>query len=460
MGRYARYFDPQGVSDLAFSILRSAGQRPRGKGVSLTDLCVLLDWMHENIAYELDSDQYGRQEDIATPQETLRSKRGDCEDHALLIGSMCLALGAKVRFALVPGHAFSEICLGPSSDFDGKAAVKEIRRYIDTRSRSFGLSFGEVPFSQGKLASGWSRNSAGDYTRNPRRWSTYSRKFHRVQWNIIDGEIYMPVDDCYCMMYPGDVARMTEFMGSGSGGLWREVDYELALPEKAATKAAPPEASRERPVRVSPRPSRRPSAPRTRNGRRYLGALVTIMASLLIAGHIGGELPIALDAAVGCLALWSAWRGYQLGFFEQGIALMAWVLPVVLSLWLLNWADGLYLEYVDVALPYRKALIVLLLFGVSAALMRALVKSVADGRRSSAVDGLLGSVFGVAMAVVMVALALPFASRTAAEFGWEPELNDSIMASYAKAYDPLNSEIVIQAKDAVSGLELMSHDAQ
>jgi hypothetical protein len=457
MGRYSRYYDPDGVRDLAYSILRDAGRKPHGKGLSVTDLCVLLDWMHEHIAYELDCSQYGKEEYIATPKETLKSGRGDCEDHALLFGSLCLALGAKVRFALVPGHAFSEICLGPSSNFNGNAAIADIRRYITKRSKGFDLPIGDVPFSQGKLASGWTRSRSGTYTRHPRRWSAYSRKFHRVQWNVSDGEVYMPIDDCYCMMYPGDVARMAEFKGSGSQGLWRKVDYEYPSSRSQASKPSP-EPSKgtpsKRPKRVTRTTKKRPSAPKARHGKRYTGTLIALIAALLVGGHFAAHFPLAVDSSVACLLLWTAWQGYEVGLFEQGIKLAAWLIPVALSLWLLDRCDTLYLEYVAVEVPYRRALIALVLFASSALTLRALVNLVADGRHSSVLDGLLGAVFGAAMGLVGVSLCILLSLRFGADLGWTPPYGDSIAASYAQDYTPFETDEFNQAREAFDALEV------
>ena len=48
-------------------------------------------WMYFNIEYELDSVQYGTREYWALPEETMVSKRGDCEDHAALFIAICKA---------------------------------------------------------------------------------------------------------------------------------------------------------------------------------------------------------------------------------------------------------------------------------------------------------------------------------------------------------------------------------
>lgn len=56
----------------------------------------ILKWVTENITYTSDTDQYHLGEYWAKPTETLKSRRGDCEDGAFLIQSMALAAGIPV----------------------------------------------------------------------------------------------------------------------------------------------------------------------------------------------------------------------------------------------------------------------------------------------------------------------------------------------------------------------------
>ena len=79
---------------------------------SFEDLCMINEWMHLNIEYVSDAEQYGQEEYVASPDETLRTRKGDCEDHVLLVGSFCEAIGLEVRTVLMPevkagegGHA-------------------------------------------------------------------------------------------------------------------------------------------------------------------------------------------------------------------------------------------------------------------------------------------------------------------------------------------------------------------
>jgi len=48
-------------------------------------------WVHDNISYKSDAENYGESERWAFPIETLRKKSGDCEDQAFLVHSLGLA---------------------------------------------------------------------------------------------------------------------------------------------------------------------------------------------------------------------------------------------------------------------------------------------------------------------------------------------------------------------------------
>lgn len=64
----------------------------------------------------------------ATPKETiLNGLGGDCDDHALLMGSCMEAIGAQARLVIVKGHMYPELFVGNKSDFQTfQDAVKEL----------------------------------------------------------------------------------------------------------------------------------------------------------------------------------------------------------------------------------------------------------------------------------------------------------------------------------------------
>ncbi len=60
-------------------------------------------FVRDNINYIGESDEY-----FQTPQETLFSRGGDCDDHSILLASMLNAIGIKTRFVFVPKHVYIE----------------------------------------------------------------------------------------------------------------------------------------------------------------------------------------------------------------------------------------------------------------------------------------------------------------------------------------------------------------
>ncbi len=242
MTDYAQHFDSAGVRDLAFSILRHEGREPDGCRWSIRDLCILFDWMHANISYESDESLFGKREFVAGPLRTFELKRGDCEDHALLYGSLCLAVGASVRLALVPEHAFLEVCLGNQSHEQMESIEDEVHRHLKDKSRALGLPGGFV-VHQGKLANGW-RKTAGGYERTGSRWSYWEYNFKGVGRIIERGRaVYVPVDDCLGMTYIGDIKKLDRYRASDSSKMWADVVYQY--PSEDMAEAPPDIPSRE-----------------------------------------------------------------------------------------------------------------------------------------------------------------------------------------------------------------------
>ncbi len=61
----------------------------------LGELAKVFEWVRNNIRYVRDIYQV---ETLHTVQRILKNGQGDCDDMAILIGAMMLALGAKIRF--------------------------------------------------------------------------------------------------------------------------------------------------------------------------------------------------------------------------------------------------------------------------------------------------------------------------------------------------------------------------
>ena len=133
------YFDPNSVRTEALKIVRnlipSTASNERTWDLRFAD--AIVKYVQKNIAYA--SDPVG--EDFwAPPAETLDAKAGDCDDQALLIASMCIAVGIPARLRIVldnngqNGHAFAEILAGTTdptkvSRYDTPLAEPNIRSY-------------------------------------------------------------------------------------------------------------------------------------------------------------------------------------------------------------------------------------------------------------------------------------------------------------------------------------------
>ena len=99
----------------------------------------IMQYVQKNISYI--SDPVG--EDYwAPPRDTLLARAGDCDDQALLVASMCLAIGIPARVRIVldkngrNGHAFAEILAGTTDSrlvnkYDTPHAESNINPFVD-----------------------------------------------------------------------------------------------------------------------------------------------------------------------------------------------------------------------------------------------------------------------------------------------------------------------------------------
>lgn len=72
---------------------------------SVLQIAEAFTWMRENIKYVNE----GSEDYWKTAQETLSSREGDCEDHAILLCSIIGALGGNTRVNLIEEHAFPTV---------------------------------------------------------------------------------------------------------------------------------------------------------------------------------------------------------------------------------------------------------------------------------------------------------------------------------------------------------------
>jgi transglutaminase-like putative cysteine protease len=77
---------------------------------NIYQVCALFDYVRDNIAYV--ADPAGDTNYWATPTETLDICGGDCEDHAVLLGSLVMSIGGTARMYMTDTHAFVSIYIG------------------------------------------------------------------------------------------------------------------------------------------------------------------------------------------------------------------------------------------------------------------------------------------------------------------------------------------------------------
>lgn len=183
---------------------------PNGRDWTITDLCVLRNWMNKNIKYQRDTVTHGVQHDLSGPTQVLRNQKEDCEDHAMLFGSMAQLIGAYCRLVIATGqdgaHAFMEVCLGHESEVSISKVEREIRDYHTYRADLLNISQNHYVCDSSGFAPGWKLNERGI----PERISTNS-KYFSIYWSGVSysktesGYIYMIADTLFGR-YLGDIS--------------------------------------------------------------------------------------------------------------------------------------------------------------------------------------------------------------------------------------------------------------
>lgn len=77
----------------------------------------LLAFVQQNVKYTYDKNQYGVSEYWALPIQTLSSRKGDCEDTAILYCALAYNMHIDSQLVTVPGHAFPVVRYGLFTDF-------------------------------------------------------------------------------------------------------------------------------------------------------------------------------------------------------------------------------------------------------------------------------------------------------------------------------------------------------
>ncbi|MFH0713590.1 MAG: transglutaminase-like domain-containing protein [Candidatus Micrarchaeota archaeon] len=111
------YCDKFDATDLSIRQAASEAISSHAGEFSINQLLDIYDWVHSNVFYQ--------NVPITNwapyyPNETLRTKSGDCKNQAVLIASMVEAIGGTARVLFIPEckHAFAEVYLGNSSSVD------------------------------------------------------------------------------------------------------------------------------------------------------------------------------------------------------------------------------------------------------------------------------------------------------------------------------------------------------
>jgi hypothetical protein len=222
---------------------------------TVAHLDAIFEWMHAHIKYERDEVQFGKPEHVAPVEHLLQSKRGDCEDMALLFASIAHHFGAKTRAVLIPGHALCQVEL---EHRDPEAVVDEILRLDVERARERGLLPHHYPNMAGEIAKGWSLSSdvPPKFSRSPAKAMF---RFQTTEPEILitvdpDGKRWLCVDEAQSRILGRvDTYRVPEEHGLGKEqavldeyGRWalgtHFVDYHES-PESTSTEpqsALPP----------------------------------------------------------------------------------------------------------------------------------------------------------------------------------------------------------------------------
>jgi len=114
------------------SINATAGM---GADYDMGKVCAIFDWLDVNINYTLDP---GGGDTWYSPDETLASLKGDCEDYAMLLAAMVEHAGGTSRVYLTVDHAFAAVYVGNTSD-ELSNAIAGVQAYYgtDVKTHSF-----------------------------------------------------------------------------------------------------------------------------------------------------------------------------------------------------------------------------------------------------------------------------------------------------------------------------------
>ncbi len=92
-----------------------------------------------NIDYINDPNKF---EYAETPEETLLTKRADCDGHALLLASLLESIGFETRLITIPGHMYLQVSIEEAS-----STYKKESSWIDLDPTCKTCKFSELPYT-------------------------------------------------------------------------------------------------------------------------------------------------------------------------------------------------------------------------------------------------------------------------------------------------------------------------
>ncbi len=130
MQAYCGKFTP---TDIDVRIAASNAIQNHPGAYSVNQLVDIYDWVTTNVFYQnvpldMNAPYY--------PNETLKTKSGDCKNQAMLVASMVEAVGGNAKVLLIPDchHAFAEVYIG--NDSNSKAVFDAIRAHYEDASNA------------------------------------------------------------------------------------------------------------------------------------------------------------------------------------------------------------------------------------------------------------------------------------------------------------------------------------
>lgn len=206
---------------------------------TLFNVLLVDDWMRRNIRYIHDNRQYGESDYWAVPSETLASRAGDCEDHAILLCSLLQGLGVTSRIVIIPGHALAEVYIGPAKLVDRSAVEKQIGEFLSAVSVDLGLQPCGVPYQRGRLLGGWQVTDGQpvrvDGQRTEHAPLARDAVATSLRWNDDHGHLWLAMDNPFGTRFPGDLRAHEQARAWGADG-WAELEAVVYVGEPAGPR--------------------------------------------------------------------------------------------------------------------------------------------------------------------------------------------------------------------------------